>query len=102
MAKTTNVFARVEPELKTQAESVLEQLGIPMSNAIGMFLKQVVLQRGLPFDVKLPDFAYPVAMGSLSRTELDAELKKGYDDYQAGRSKPAGEVFQQLERNLGL
>ena len=102
MAKTTNVFARVEPELKTQAENVLEQLGIPMSNAIGMFLKQVVLQRGLPFDVKLPEFAHPVAMGSLSRAELDAELQRGYDDYQAGRSKPAGEVFQQLERDLGL
>ena len=31
MARTANVFARVEPELKEQAESVLDQLGIPMS-----------------------------------------------------------------------
>ena len=35
MARTANVFARVEPELKEQAESVLDQLGIPMSNAVG-------------------------------------------------------------------
>ena len=41
MARTSNVFARVEPEIKQQAESVLEQLGIPMSNAIGIFLRQV-------------------------------------------------------------
>ena len=50
MARTANVFARVEPELKEQAESVLDQLGIPMSNAVGMFLRQVVLQKGIPFD----------------------------------------------------
>ena len=43
MARTANVFARVEPELKEQAESVLDQLGIPMSNAVGMFLRQIVL-----------------------------------------------------------
>ena len=38
MARTSNVFARVEPEVKEQAEMVLNQLGIPMSNAVGMFL----------------------------------------------------------------
>ena len=38
----------IDPELKNQAESVLGQLGIPMSNAIGLFLRQVVLQQGIP------------------------------------------------------
>ena len=36
MSRTANVFARVEPEIKEQAESVLEQLGIPMSNAVSL------------------------------------------------------------------
>ncbi len=54
MARTSNIFARVEPEVKQQAELVLEQLGIPMSNAIGLFLRQIVLQRGIPFELKLP------------------------------------------------
>lgn len=54
MARTANIFAHVEPELKEQAESVLEQLGIPMSNAVGMFLRQIVLQKGIPFEMKLP------------------------------------------------
>lgn len=48
MARTANVFARVEPEVKEQAEQVLDRLGIPMSNAVGMFLRQIVLQRGIP------------------------------------------------------
>ena len=47
------MFARVEPELKEQAESVLDQLGIPMSNAVGMFLRQIVLQKGIPFEMKI-------------------------------------------------
>ena len=102
MAKTTNVFARVEPELKEQAETVLDMLGIPMSNAISIFLKQVVLQRGLPFDVKLPESAPPVAMGRLTKTELDAELQKGYQDYLEGHSRPADEVFHKMEQELGL
>jgi DNA-damage-inducible protein J len=40
-------FTRVEPEVKSQAEMVLKQLGIPMSNAIEQFLRQIVLQRGI-------------------------------------------------------
>lgn len=39
MARTSSVYARVEPEIKEQAESVLDQLGIPMSNAVSMFLR---------------------------------------------------------------
>ena len=64
MARTANVFARVEPEVKEQAEQVLDRLGIPMSNAVGMFLRQIVLQRGIPFEMKLPACEEPVAYGS--------------------------------------
>lgn len=39
MARTANVFARVEPEIKEEAEHILDCLGIPMSNAVGMFFK---------------------------------------------------------------
>ncbi|MCL2405640.1 MAG: type II toxin-antitoxin system RelB/DinJ family antitoxin, partial [Defluviitaleaceae bacterium] len=50
--RTSNIYARVEPEIKDQAEQVLVQLGIPMSNAIGMFLRQIIMQRGIPFTMK--------------------------------------------------
>lgn len=102
MAKTTNVFARVEPEVKAQAEAIFAQLGLPMSNAIDIFLKQVILQRGLPFEVRLPEPRKPVAMAALTREALDSELQKGYDDYLSGRSRPAAEVFQNLEQEFGL
>jgi len=102
MPGTSHVFANVEPELKEQAESVLSQLGIPMSNAIGLFLRQVVLQRGIPFDMKLPQ-RKPVAMGSLSETDFNVEIKKGFADMAAGRMRPADDVFAdlQIERILG-
>ena len=54
MAKSANLYARIEPEVKEQAEAILSALGIPASNAIPMFYKQVILQRGLPFEVKPP------------------------------------------------
>ena len=101
MAKTSNVFARVEPELKEQAESVLNQLGMPMSNAIGLFLQQVVLQRGIPFDVKLP-FRKPLGLGSLSEEEFNYEIEKGFADIVAGRMRSADNVFADLKRDYGI
>ena len=54
MNKTANLYARIEPDVKEQAESVLETLGISVSSAINMFYKQIILQQGIPFDVKIP------------------------------------------------
>lgn len=82
--RTANVFTRVDPETKEQAEAILNQLGIPMSNAIGMFLKQIVMQRGIPFDMKIPA-SIPVAIGSMTKEQFDMELQKGMDDIAAGR-----------------
>jgi DNA-damage-inducible protein J len=55
MAKTETIRARVEPELKQEAEAVLKALGLNASEAITMFYRQVALRRALPFEVKLPN-----------------------------------------------
>ncbi len=101
MARTSNVFARVEPEIKEQAEQVLGSLGIPMSNAVGMFLRQVVLQRGIPFEMKLPQEA-PLAYSSLTKAQFDAEMKKGMDDIQEGRVYSADVIENELKRDFGI
>ena len=101
MAKTANLYVRIEPDVKEQAESILAALGIPASNAINMFYKQIILQRGLPFDVKIPS-ARPSDMSALSEAELDAELEKGYADSAAGRTKPAGAVFASIRKDYGI
>ncbi len=99
--RTASVFTRVDPETKAQAEAVLDQLGIPMSNAIGMFLKQVVIQRGIPFDMRLPASA-PAAIGGMSREQFDRELQKGVDDIAAGRVVSADAVEAEMRRLFGV
>lgn len=101
MAKTSNVFARVEPEVKQQAETILNELGIPMSSAVSMFLKQIVLQRGIPFEMKLPGNK-PLSMDSLTKEQLDAEIQKGFDDMNAGRVRPAEDVQEDMRRKYGI
>ena len=101
MARTSNVFARVEPEIKEQAERVLDQLGIPMSNAVGMFLRQVVLQQGIPFEIKLPKKT-PLAYGSLKKEQFDAEIEKGMEDIREGSVYPADAVEEEMRRDYGI
>ena len=101
MAKTANLYARIEPDVKEQAEGILSALGIPASNAINMFYKQIILQRGLPFEVKMPASRL-VDASVLSDAEMDAELDKGYADMKAGRTKPAKSTFADIRKDYGL
>ena len=98
MAKSANLYARIEPEVKEQAEKILSTLGIPASNAINMFYKQIILQRGLPFEVKIPD-KMPTDISMLGTDELHAELEIGYADMKAGRTKDAKTVLSDIRRH---
>jgi len=53
--KTAIINARVKPELKTDVEAILSQLGITTTQAITMFFEQVRINKGIPFDLKLPN-----------------------------------------------
>ena len=55
MAKTGYLNARIDPGLKEKAENILSLLGVSTSQAITMFYRQVILRRGLPFDVCIPN-----------------------------------------------
>lgn len=99
--KTASVNVRIAPELKEQAEVVLSELGIPMSNAIALFLKQVALQRGIPFDIKLP-VVKPKVMGELSEEEFDILMENGLRQHNEGKSKSASEVREMFEREYKI
>jgi DNA-damage-inducible protein J len=101
MARTANVFARVEPEVKEQAEAILDRLGIPMSNAVGMFLRQVALQRGIPFEMKLPQ-EMPLAYGALTKEQFDLEMQKGMEDVREGRVYSADAIENEMTREFGI
>lgn len=100
MANTSPVYARIDTALKEDAEGILAQLGISPSSMIQMLYSQIVMRRGIPFDVKLP-VSKPIAEGSLTREELDAELWKGVRSIEAGRFHSADEVDAMFERRYG-
>ena len=101
MAKSANLYARIEPDVKEQAEGILASLGIPVSNAINMYYKQIILHRGIPFEVKLPDRCQ-VDMNRLTDAQMDAELEKGYADALEGRTKPASRAFADIRKDYNL
>ncbi len=101
MARTSNVFARVEPQVKEEAEEILDTLGISMSNAVSMFLRQVVLQRGIPFEMKLPK-SEPLSYGSLTKEEFDNEIEKGIADIMTGNAVSDDYVEETLNRKYGV
>ena len=101
MARTSNIYTRVEPEIKEQAEKILTQLGIPMSNAITIFLRQVVMHKGIPFDMKLPQ-NIPVSLEALTEAEFNAEIEKGLNDIAAGKVSSVDDVSQRMRQDFGI
>ncbi len=101
MARTSNIYVRVEPDIKKEAESVLKELGIPMSNAVAMFLRQVILQRGIPFDVKLP-VKKPLSVGLLTKSEMDEAISKGMSDFESGDVYTSEQIKDEIAKEYGV
>ena len=101
MAKSASVYAGIDPDLKEQAEAILAALGIPTSNAIDMFFKQIVLKKGLPFEVRLP-YEMPLNMAALTEEELNEEIEKGYADILAGRTKPLEQAVAEMRKDFKI
>lgn len=79
MTKTSVISARIDPELKNSAEIIFRELGLTATQAITMFYKQVELQQGLPFLVKIPN---DITLGALreARSRYDLEELNTVDD----------------------
>lgn len=84
MAKTAMITARVEPSLKADAEKVLNKLGMSTTEAISLFLTQVRLRKGLPFDVRIPN-----------KTTLKA-MKDAEEGTNLTECKDADDMFRKL------
>ena len=55
MAKTAMTHVRLTPEVKKDAEAILKELGISVSTATEMFYRQIIANKGLPFDPRVPN-----------------------------------------------
>ena len=86
MPKSATVHARIEPDLKEEAEAILKRLGINATQAMTLFYQQVKLHRGLPFEVKIPTRA-------TFHTFVDTE---------AGRNLVYSEDTDEMFKKLGI
>ena len=78
MAVTTPIQIRIEEGIKKQAVELLEGLGLNLSDAVNIFLRQVILQNGIPFEVKYPELKQEVieAMEEAKQISKDPSTKR--------------------------
>ncbi|MDP2982794.1 MAG: type II toxin-antitoxin system RelB/DinJ family antitoxin [Candidatus Latescibacter sp.] len=86
MAKTVTIQARIDPDIKNKAQNIFRKLNISMSEAITLFLTQVTLRRGIPFDIKIPN---DLTSDTLHKSEEGKELHK---------VSSVDQLFQELDR----
>ena len=84
MSKTATIQARISPELKKKAQEILRTLNLSMSEAISLYLTQVTLHRGIPFDIRIPN--------DLTFKTLES-IEKGED---LNEVSSVDELFQEL------
>jgi DNA-damage-inducible protein J len=79
MAKSSSMTIRINPELKSEADAVLNYLGLTTSEAVAIFLRQVVLNKGIPFAIKAPLYNGET-LKAMQEAEEIAKNAKGFDD----------------------
>jgi DNA-damage-inducible protein J len=82
---------RIDEKTKKEAVELLDGLGLNLSDAVNIFLKQIILQGGIPFEIKYPQFKPEVieAMNEAKKISRDPNVK-GYDNID--------ELFRELDK----
>jgi DNA-damage-inducible protein J len=101
MAKSANIYARIEPEVKKEAESILEELGIPVSVAINMFYKRIIASKGMPFEIKIEDSG-TTDITNMSEEEIIEVISKAKKSIKEGKGRSAEEVFKSLKKEYNI
>ncbi|PIS45499.1 MAG: type II toxin-antitoxin system antitoxin, RelB/DinJ family [Ignavibacteria bacterium CG08_land_8_20_14_0_20_37_9] len=76
MNKTATIQARIDPSVKNKAQRILNKLNISMSEAISLFLTQVSLTKGIPFEIIIPN---ELTEETLRKSENGEELHEVSD-----------------------
>ena len=101
MANTSEFHARIDTNIKENAEAILSQLGISPSIAVQMLYSQIILHKGMPFEQKLPA-TKPLALKNMTATELDEELNKGLASLSNGTGLSADDLDSMLNKEFGI
>lgn len=93
---TVSAQIRIDAEVKAQSMALFQNLGLDLSTAVNVFLRQCLLHRGLPFNVREGTAQRPLHLSNLSDAELACELEKGLSDLANGKVRPAAQVFDTI------
>ena len=93
--KTANVTARIQPNIKEQAEAILERLGIPVSVFRDMTYRQVIMRDGVPFSLDIPDKL--ATRDSITQAEFNTMMQTGLAQAKRNDSLSVDEAFNQLK-----
>lgn len=93
-AKSANVMARVEPEVKTQAENVMERLGLPVSVVINALYRQIIMNNGIPFSLSIPS-TLPVR-DLMTKEQFDVMMGEGLKQAKAGQGMELDAAFDRI------
>lgn len=98
MAKSSNVMARVEPDIKEQAEDILARLGLPVSVVINSLYRQIIMRNGLPFSMTVP--AGVVSRDTMSDADFNAMMSRGLAQAKNNDSVPLEDAMTDLLRGI--
>ena len=96
--KSANVLARVEPETKKEAESIMSKLGIPASVVINMLYKQIIMTKSIPFPLSLPK--EPISLDSITIDEFDTIMETGLSQAKANQSRHYTDALTDLRQEI--
>ncbi len=95
--KTANVMARVEPDIKMEAEAILSELGIPVSVLINSLYRQIIMTNGIPFSLSV---SRPKARDEMSDEEFEKLMEERIASAKSGNRSDADEFFSRLEKEI--
>lgn len=95
--KSANVTARVQPEIKQQAEAILADIGLPVSVLIDTLYRQIIMTGGVPYSLSVPKIP---TRDSMTDAQFDAMMEKGYRQAKSGQTIPLDEAFAQIREDL--
>lgn len=95
--KSANVTARVQPEIKRQAETILEQIGLPVSVLIDTLYRQIIMTGGVPYSLAVPKLP---TRDSLTEEQFNAMMEKGYQQAKNGRTVSVDEAFATINEGI--
>mgnify|MGYP005764006407 FL=1 len=95
--KSANVTVRVQPEIKQQAEEILDKIGLPVSVLIDTLYRQIIMTGSVPYSLTLPKL--PTRDG-LADEQFDAIMEKGYNQAKSGEGLSIDEAFTKIREGI--